>query len=165
VLHELVNGPLRYDGKHYLTKRVLRELGVPYEDLDSFEKSKAEDRSIAELASKGVLVKVGGEVQPYVFGRVARAIRAAIHHDPQRRVSGQKLLEVLSSISVPNWRPTAVNMFEAPNWHGWDLRLEEEDRGGSTAWSLKRSRPGANAFRRYNSFASFEEAFQFAQDE
>jgi serine/threonine protein kinase len=163
VLHEMVNGPLRYDVECYLTAGILRALGAPYQDLDSFEQSKAVDRGIAELASKGQLLKIGGSVQPYVLGKVARAIRAATHPNADQRMSGQKLLQVLSSINVPNWRQTAKEVFGAPSWNGWDLRLEAEVIRGSKVWALKRSRPGANAFRRHASFSTAKEAFESAQ--
>lgn len=155
VLHELVNGPLTYNGEHYLTRAVRTSLSAPYPQLDSFEQSRAVDRSLAELAAKGKLLKTGGSVRPYVQGRLSRAIRGATHPDPSKRTTGARLLEVLSSIDVPNWRPLGADIFEALGWKGWDMRLGRE----GDSWLLKRSRPDANAFRRYRELDSLEAAF------
>jgi len=165
VLHELVHGPLKYDQEHYLTKHVTQALPKPFRELDSYDQSKAADRSIAERARRGTLLKVGGARQPYVSERLQKLIRAATQPDPSLRIAGHELLDRLSGINVPNWRPMSPNVYEAKSWQGWDLRLESESRKGKELTVLKRSKVGLGNYRRHGEFSSLLEACRTVERE
>jgi serine/threonine protein kinase len=165
VLHELVNGHLRYDDEHYLTSAVVKALLQPFAEMDSYDQSKAVDRSIAELARKGTLLKHGGVLQPYLSKKIARAVRSATNPNAADRASGPALLEKLSSISVPNWRPLPDGRYEAKGWRNWDLLLEPETRKGVIVVVLKRSKVGADNFRRFKEFETVEAAARFAEEQ
>ncbi len=147
VLYELVNGPLEYRMRHYLTPKVLRELrtsGRDYALLDGCDQSQQADKGIAELASRGRLLMHGRPPRVYFSDRLRRMVTVATKTQPNERFSSAaEFVARLNKIDVPNWRPLSESDFLAEKWRGWDWKLSTV---GTVV--LRKARPASHTFRR-----------------
>lgn len=164
VLYELVNGPLDYQLRHYLTPKVLRDLrsaGRDFESLDGCDQSQQADKGIAELSSKGQLLMHGRPPRLYYSGRISRVVNKATHADPsQRFASASEFIAKLNQIDVPNWRQADSSEFLAENWRGWDWSITVSTAGGL----LRKAKAGTNKFRRVSAdISSPAEAFFYVE--
>jgi serine/threonine protein kinase len=169
VLYELANGPLVYEADHWLTDRVLRTIaktGKPFSELDPFEQSRLVDLSIAERAGKQTLLAHGRAGQPYFSAKIKRVVRSATHPDLARRYgSAEEFLFQITTIDVPNWRPSSAIPFEAQSWHGWDWRLQFKHKKSGAEVLVERSRPGTQKWRKFPNkvFVDILDAFTFIE--
>ena len=163
VLYELVNGPLEYSPKHYLTitlKRELSRCGKTYDDLDDFERSKITDLAIEELATKHILLAHGRKPQPYVSDKIRRIVKAGTHPSLSKRFSSVDQFQAkLSQVDVPNWRPLDSGDYLAPAWQGWDWKVISQGQ----LVIVKKSRRAQDAFRKVKEVKTLTEAFQFVE--
>jgi hypothetical protein len=167
VLYEMVNGPLDYELRHYLTPKVLRELsvmGLNYDALDDFDKSQLADKGIAQLSSRGGLLLHGRPPRPYYSSKLSRIVSSATKADPnQRYASATKFISKLNQVDIPNWRPTSGNDFIARNWRGWDWTVSLV----ANEVLVKKAQPGTTKFRKVpnGAFSSLKLAFSFVEDQ
>jgi len=148
VLYELINGPLDYKLRHYLTPKILRDLrstGRDFESLDTCDQSLHADKGIAELSARERLLMHGRPPRPYYSGRISRVVSTATKADPaQRFQSAGEFIAKLNRLSVPNWRQVDDSEFYAENWKSWDWNVSI----GATGTTLKKSKAGQKKFRR-----------------
>ncbi len=167
VLYELVNGPLDYRLRYYLTPKVLRELaaaGKDFESLDNCDQSQQADRSIAELSSKGRLLLHGQPPRPYYSDRLRRIVNRATNPDPRKRFgSAEEFIARLNQVEVPNWRQLCGTEFTAENWRGWDWAVSSI----GPRVVVKKAQPGSGKFRRIpnRTFPSLSDAFSHVEDQ
>jgi serine/threonine protein kinase len=106
ILYEMVNGPLEYELRHYLTPKVLRELqiaGGNYDALDDCDKSQLADKGIAQLSSRGNLLLRGRPARPYYSKKVSRLVGMATNPDPEKRFQTVgEFIAKLNQVDVPN---------------------------------------------------------------
>lgn len=149
VLYELVNGPLVYDGDHYVLpaqRKALEKAGTPFASLDGFERSSAQDAGIASLARKGALLSHGRAAAQYMPKSVSRIIRAATEPNEAKRIDAAELQRRLARVNTPNWKNGAPNELRCAEWANWDWRVVSGPKGTEVA----RSKPGTDCFRKHN---------------
>lgn len=167
VLYEMVNGPLQYELRHYLTPKVLRELrvvGRDYDALDDCDKSQLADKGIAQLSSRGGLLLHGCPPRPYYSSKLSRIVNTATKPDPnQRYASAAEFISKLNQVDVPNWRPTSDTDFLADNWRGWDWTVSMNRNNVL----VKKAKPGTAKFRRVPNgiLPSLALAFSFVEEQ
>lgn len=166
VLYELVNGPLDYKLRHYLTPKILRgprTAGRDFESLDAFDQSQQADKGIAELSSKGRLLLHGRPPRPYYSAKLSRIVSAATKADPSQRFqSAGEFIARLNQINVPNWRQMDNTEFVAENWKDWDWRVVV----GATGTTLSKSRCGRCKFRKVAADScSTAQAFSYVEQQ
>jgi len=167
VLYEMVNGPLEYGLRHYLTPKVLRELrvvGRDYDALDDCDKSQLADKGIAQLSSRGGLLLHGRPPRPYYSSKLSRIVNTATKPDPnQRYATAAQFISKLSQVDIPNWRPTSDTDFLADNWRGWDWTVSLSPNNVL----VKKASPGTAKFRRVPNgiFPSLVLAFSFVEEQ
>jgi serine/threonine protein kinase len=165
VLYELVNGPLEYGMRHYLTPKVLRELrasGRNYDLLDGCDQSQQVDRGIAELASRGRLLVHGRPPRICFSDKLRRMLGVATRTEPNERFpSADAFIARLNQVDVPNWRQPSDSNFLAENWRGWDWRISVS--AGGTV--LQKARPSTDRFRKVSNreFSTPAEAFAYVE--
>jgi serine/threonine protein kinase len=167
VLYELVNGPIDYELRHYLTPKVLRELraaGQSYDCLDDCDKSQFADKGIAQLSSAGGLLLHGRAPRPYFSNKLRRIVNVATRPDPQQRyASAAEFIAKLNQIDIPNWRPSANTEFLATNWRGWDWTVTTEGAGVI----VRKAQPDTGKFRKIpnRTFTSLANAFSHVEEQ
>ena len=167
ILYELVNGPIDYELRHYLTPKVLRELraaGREYDSLDDCDKSQLADKGIAQLSSEARLLLHGRVPRPYFSTRLRRIVNAATKPDPQQRYgSAAEFISKLNQVDIPNWRPDSDIQFSADNWRGWDWTVSLE----SDNVVVRKAQPGTVKFRKIPSrtFASLANALSYVEEQ
>ena len=165
VLYELVNGPLEYSMRHYLTPKVLRELrasGRDYELLDGCDQSQQVDMGIAELASRGRLLLHGRPPRIYFSEKLRRVVNLAIRAETSQRFSSaDAFIAKLNQINVPNWRQLSDSDFMAENWREWDWQISVT----VTGTILRKARPTKGQFRKIPNlqFSSLAEIFAYVE--
>lgn len=167
VLYEMVNGPLEYELRHYLTPKVLRELrsaNGDYEALNDCDKSQLADKGIAQLSSGGDLLLHGRPPRPYYSSKLRRLVNTAIKPNPdQRFASAAEFISKLNQLDIPNWRPSTEANFIAENWRGWDWSVSLEKDGVN----VRKARCATTKFRRISNgvFPSLADAFSCIEDQ
>ena len=167
VLYELINGPIDYELRHYLTPKVLRELsdaGKNYDSLDDCGKSQLADKGIAQLSSGQRLLLHGRTPRSYYSSKLRRIVNIATKPDAQQRyASAAEFISRLNQVDVPNWRPNTDMEFLATNWRGWDWTVATE--GKSVV--VRKARPNTGKFRKIPSsaFTSLGNAFSYVEEQ
>jgi serine/threonine protein kinase len=169
VLYELINGPMNYDGIHYVTKSVRQELekkGTPYESLGDCDKTQAQDRGIAELARKQLLLEYGRPPLPFLSKALRRLIARATHPDLKKRIpSAKEFLRLLGAVNVPSWLANAAQEYTARGWRGWDWQIRSETTRSGVTLTLARARADSGAYRRVRAApgSSFEALVDYVE--
>lgn len=164
VLYELVNGPLEYDLRYYLSARWLRGLkllGKQFNLDDDCEKSQAADAVITYLAEREKLLEYGRAVRPYFSRHLHKIVTKACKPKLVDRFrTAQDFCTKLMQATVPNWKVINEHTFRASGWNGWDWEIEAAGR-----LTIRKSRPNQNAYRRITNQPSMgvTDAFWFVE--
>lgn len=166
ILYEIVNGPLEYSLRHYLTPRVLRELqaqGCDQNSLDDYETSCAANRGIAQLCGSGNLLMHGRPPRPYYSPKLRRVIAEATNPTPERRFENTAdFIAKLNQLDIPNWKVISETELVASNWRGWDWKVHLNGHGVS----ISRARRGTEGYRRIRGVvvSSLREAISYVEN-
>lgn len=164
ILYELVNGPLQYDLRHYLSPKWLEKLrrnGTEFDLNDECGRSQAADAVIRCLAESQKLLEYGRPPQPYFSTQVRKIVTKACKPKLTDRFStAQEFCTRLMQASVPNWKTHGEHTVRASEWKGWDWEV-----ANTNHVVVKKSRPNRNAYRRIpnQQFAQPRDAFSFVE--
>jgi serine/threonine protein kinase len=163
VLGELINGPLPYNDEPYLdrqAKSVIKKLGAKsLAGLADFDRCQVVNDALSRRASARRILALVND-RPYVNRTLRQIINTATNPDPSKRFSmAGDMVNALNGLHFPNW-DESNGFFFAKNWNGWDWKIEEIiKRRGNKEIHIKRSRCGADNYRRWHIAASYQEAF------
>jgi len=158
VLHEMVNGPLSYDGSAYLDRFSGPEIrsfgGKIITDLHSADITTVENSAIYRQAKRGGIIKKGPQ-QPYVSPRLKKVIKKTLSSNHGNRyATASELIGVLEGLTLPNWQPTSEepNIYMAKGWCGFDWRIEASPkRKEAGQFIIRRTKQGKDNYRRWGS--------------
>lgn len=162
VMAELINGHLPYEEETYLDRQAkceLKEYSVSsLSDLSSCDACQVVNHSLARrTASRKILSFIPD--QPYVNRTLKKIINTATHPDYSKRYSSaMDMCNELNCLNFPNWK-ISDNKYIASNWNSWDWCIEPTIKFSCTDFIIKKSRCGADAFRRWGIASSLDESF------
>jgi hypothetical protein len=166
----MVNGSLPYDPVAHLDREALIEIkkagASSLKEMDCVEACRIVERAIARRASKQKLLELGPQ-QPYEPKALRRAIRRATAPFPDDRYqTASEFIGALEALSFPNWlSKPAEQITLATGWRGWDWQIEPDGKASSgRAWIIRRSRAGAETFRRWAAAPSVREAAEMVTE-
>ena len=156
VLHEMVNGPLPYDGSAYLDKYSGPEIrafgGKGLSDLHDADITTVENSAIYRQAKRGGIIKKGPQ-QPYVSPRLKKLIKKALSNDHSKRYAiASEFIGVLEGLTLPNWLPDSENpgSYMGKGWCGFDWRIEASPkRKEADQFIIRRAKQGTDNYRRW----------------
>jgi len=156
VLHEMLNGPLPYDGYAYLDKYSGPEIrsfgGKKLTDLHPADKTTVENSAIYRQAKRGAIIKKGPK-QPYVSPRLKKIIKKALSSDNCKRyATASEFIGVLEELTLPNWQAISgePKIYCGKSWCGFDWRIEASPKRKEYGqFIIRRAKQGTDNYRRW----------------
>jgi serine/threonine protein kinase len=158
VLYELINGPLNYEERHWISPyraRELKRIGVDLDSMDPFDRSCEIERGINWFASRAKLLAHGRQARPYFSSSLKRIVSRATKPAASGRFSSAaEFIRYLSQVCVPDWIAKDDGTYECQGFKGWNWRVAEVSLGTRQYIEVSKARPGGQGWRRHAAMRS-----------